>query len=185
MLSSPCILRWPSDVSVWETWVETQDCSDVPGWAQGWGGSCTSCPPAWTPGTGMFAANLELSGELKQLPLTSLSTAPQWKPLFLLAFRLFNLFCFKCCMRTSGERFGGSFLGPHLTACKAGTCKARVKARSKGRRPAQRCCEGSGPSAGSTPWQYLGAVRGIKRSGTGAGGQITFLQQSWEHKAWA
>lgn len=106
MLSSPCILCWPSDVSVWETWVEEQGCSDVPGRGRGWGGSCTSCPPARTPGTGMFAANLELSGEPKQLPLTSLSTAPQWKPLFLLAFRLFNLFYFKCCMRTSGEGFG-------------------------------------------------------------------------------
>lgn len=124
MLSSLCILCGPSDVSVWETWVEEWSCSDVPGQGQGWGWGCTSHPPARSPGTGVLAANLELSREPEQLPLTSFSPALQWKPLFLPALRMFNLFCFKCCMGTSGEGVAGSVLGPHLTVCKAGTCKA-------------------------------------------------------------
>jgi len=62
-----------------------------------------SCPAAQSPGTGVLAAKLELSGEWKKLPLTSLSTAPQSKPLFLPALKLFSLLCFKCCTGTSGE----------------------------------------------------------------------------------
>lgn len=72
-----------------------------------------AAPPVLLPGALALAMNLELSGELKQLPL-----ALQWKPLFLPALRLFNLFCFECCMGVSGEGFGGSFLGPHLMVYK-------------------------------------------------------------------
>lgn len=56
-----------------------------------------------------LAANLELSGEQKQLLLTSFSTATKWKPFFVMALRMFNLFCYECHMGTSGEGLGALF----------------------------------------------------------------------------